>query len=170
MKITILFIDKHIDLLSLLNYNKWMNCVVYDTITFHGFYSRLSVNVEEIDTHFGHGLKSLEKIEKTRKFIILNEYPICEYCERNQINTVVYYSVGYKMKSSSPYLYFGCKSCIKTQCVMYGDCYQDPVITIYNMNYHFNDFNTKNENKTHLCWLNADEYYLFEYNNIINQF
>lgn len=130
------FVKNRQDLLGLLENNKWMNYVMFDCRCFHMFINRLYVNVPDIDKHFHHGLDGIDLIMKTCNFITLDALPVCGFCSARQVNAAVYYSVGEKIVTSTPYLVFGCADCVKNQFSFtyddyYYDYYHPPIITIF---------------------------------------
>lgn len=116
---TLLFNNKHLDLLYLFKYNKWMNHVVYSTINCEHliFINRLSVNFTQISEKFNYGNVHIKTLKNIRRFVDLNEIPICEHCKINHVSGVIRFLHGYKMVNSRPCLNFGCKSCLKN-CIM----------------------------------------------------
>lgn len=131
------FVKNRQDLFGLLEYNRWMNYVMFDCRGFHVFINRLTVNVPDIDKHFHHGLEGIYLIMKTYNFITLDTYPLCGFCSASQVDAAVYYSVGEKIVTSTPCLNFGCADCVQnllsfTYDDYYYDYYHRPIITRFN--------------------------------------
>ena len=92
---------------------RWLEAVVYGIARFHGFPTRTTVNVPCLRKHFGHGLRSLERLLATRRFFPqpIDEVLACPKCGRERVTTASWSTTGMKQTHSTPHLFFGCDEC-----------------------------------------------------------
>ena len=107
----------------------WVNNIIYTAYHFHSFTNRFRIyncisknNVIYANPQIGD-TKPLE--------IRLHNYPKCP-CG-NHITCAIYYSIGYKMRTSYPILDFVCLDCVDDTIyhLNYEEIYQQPRIAVY---------------------------------------
>lgn len=91
---------------------RWLDRVAASLPRLHAFPHRLRTNLLQLLPLFKGGLEAIPRIRRTRRFLplIRGGYP-CPECSRHLIRSAVYQQVGEKMALSTPYIFFGCRSC-----------------------------------------------------------
>ena len=90
-----------------LHIQKCANNFLLRNADYHSFMNRLSSNVQLVRCK---GLIHLSRwMQIKRRFLVTNEK--CPSCSLNDINRIVYFSIGYKMLKSCPWVFLLCDQC-----------------------------------------------------------
>jgi len=106
----------------------WMNRVINDVKGFHAFVTRLCINLSELQG-FDGGLARLDFVRRRRRDVRLGSVRRCPLCLLRPVGAARYFSVGDKMRSSTPYLRFSCRDCDRCLDDHESVCYQGPIST-----------------------------------------
>ena len=96
---------------------RWANAAARDAVRFHTFSHRTRLNLETVCPELlGRGLLGLSKLRRRRCFFDYGTFKTdaakCRFCQEASIDAVVFYSLGGKMTTSTPFLVFGCGKCL----------------------------------------------------------
>ena len=106
----------------------WMNAVLNDAKRFHAFFNRLRINLEELEG-FRCSLYEIEFAKRRRRDVRLERVRLCPLCRCRAVDAACYVAFGDKMVSSTPFLIFNCRRCMKPEMLLDSfDIYQAPRI------------------------------------------
>ena len=91
----------------------WCNSIVGAAVRFHPFAHRLECNLPAVARHFVGGISSLARVHSRKRFVGELHVARCPECRSSDASMALYFSVGMKAIRSTPYLSFGCRSCLQ---------------------------------------------------------
>lgn len=90
----------------------YVNTTIKRCLDYHVFCNRFQFNLPGL-AHFVGGIRGIPLLHKRSRFIRMKyRDSLCPGCREGFIGAACYYSVGDKMKSSTPYLNFSCFECV----------------------------------------------------------
>lgn len=112
----------------------YVNATIKKCLDYHAFCNRFKFNLPSL-THFTGGIYYIPLLFKRSRFVRMKyrRDSLCPNCGEDFIGAACYYSIGFKMKSSTPFLNFYCPACRDIDCdvewdtMNFFDCYQEPV-------------------------------------------
>ena len=98
---------------------EWINNILKKVMNMHPNYFWMETNIK---------LKSLDH----KKCVVLNDFLTCPKCNYNDVNAALFFSLGHRLRFSTPYIEFFCNSCAIEEAYNIFDFYHVPSIAHYN--------------------------------------
>ena len=108
---------------------EWINRVIRQCLFKHPYYNRTQSNLDLF--HLPCSLQRAPQIPGKKKFVVLNDFLLCPECESEDVDSALWFSLGYRMSHSEPYILFLCSGCAKQQAYNIIDYYHPPMISYY---------------------------------------
>lgn len=108
---------------------QWINNVISSCIYKHPFYKNLQTNVKKFRKYKKRNL--VDQIYLNRQFIVLDDYLYCPACKINEVNSAIYFAIGYKLLYSDPYVDFLCDVCAVQEGENLFNCFHEPIMIKY---------------------------------------
>lgn len=108
---------------------EWVNRVIRQCLSKHPFFNRTKSNIDMY--YLPCSLRMAPRIHTKTRFVVLSDFLQCPDCQYNDVDCALWFSLGYRMAFSEPYVMFLCSHCAKNEARNLFDYHHPPMISYY---------------------------------------